>query len=445
MAVTALPPGPKGDPLIGNLNLREFQRDPLGFTTRMAREYGDIVRLRWAHITAYLLSHPDYIEYLLLTHHRNFIKGRAFTANRMLLGNGLLSSDGEYWLRQRRLAQPAFHRDRVAEYAQIMVEYTDRMLACWKAGETRDVYEDMMALTLENAAQTLFGVDMAAETRDIGTVLHLVMERNAGLRSVLRLPGIFPTAGDRRLRQAIRRLDEIVYGIIHERRQSARTSGDLLSMLLSAQDEDGSGMTDEQLRDEAVTIIMAGHETTAIALSWTWYLLSQHPDVEVRLVEELQGVLGRRAPTAADLPRLAYAESIFLEAMRLYPPLWGLTRIAVRDCEIGGYLVKAGSRLAVSQWVMHRDPRYFDAPDAFRPERWADGLEKRLPRFVYFPFGGGPRLCVGKAFAMMEGVLLLARIAQQFRLTLAPGHTVTPWPSLTLRPKGGLPMRLARR
>jgi cytochrome P450 len=298
---------------------------------------------------------------------------------------------------------------------------------------------------LEIAAKTLFDVDVATQAAEVGEVLGVVMEENTALRGVLRLPRLFPSPGDRRLRRAVRRLDEIIDAIIRERRASGRDTGDLLSMLLNAQDIDGTRMTNRQLRDEAVTIIIAGHETTALALSWTWYLLSQHPAVEARLIEELQAVLAGRPPEVEDLPKLRYAEQIFQEALRLYPPVWGTTRIGLRDCEIGGYPVKAGTSLAVCPWVMHRDPRYFEDPDAFRPERWEDGLEKRLPRFAYFPFLGGPRLCIGKAFALMEGVLLLARIAQQFRLTLAPGQTVTPWATLTLRPKDGIRMQLTRR
>jgi cytochrome P450 len=397
------------------------------------------------HITAYLLSNPQYIESALLTQHRNFIKGRMLQVNRPLLGNGLFLSEGDFWLRQRRLAQPAFHRQRIESYGRVMVEYTERMLASWQDGETRDAQDDMMRLTLQIVAKALFDADIAEEAQEIGAALTAVMEENAGLRTVLRFPSPIPTRGARRLQKTIRRLDEIIYGIVQERRTSGRDTGDLLSMLLDAQDEDGSRMTDRQLRDEVVNIFLGGYETTSLALAWTWYLLSRHPEVEAKLLAELAAVLGGRSPCVADLPELRYTERVILEALRLYPPVWGLTRVARRDCEIGGYVVPAGASVAVCPWVMHRDPRYFNDPEAFLPERWEGDLERRLPRFVYFPFSGGPRICMGKAFAMMEAVLLLATIAQQFRLTLAPGHTVTPLASLTLRPKEGVRMVLNRR
>jgi cytochrome P450 len=444
MAARPLPPGPKGN-FIGNLRPREFLRDPLGFAVRLARDYGDIVYLRWLSFPFYFLNHPDYIESVLVTHHRSVHKGRELHDNRLLFGKGLLTSEGDFWLRQRRLSQPAFHRDRIAAYGDVMVKYAQRMLAGWQDGETRDVYADMMRVTLENAARTLIDMEAHGETGAGDALLALLAEDSSSLRTVLRLPGHLPTPADWRLRREVRRLDAIIYAVIRERHSRERDTGDLLSMLMNARDEDGSRMTDQQLRDEAVTILHAGFETTAIALSWTWYLLSQHPRVEAELMAELHSVLGGRPPSVADLPQLRYTEMVFQEVMRLFPPSWGLTRLATQECAVGGYLIPKGASLAVSQWVMHRDPRYFDDPEAFYPERWADGLEKRLPRFAYFPFGGGPRLCIGKAFALMEGVLLLATIAQAFKLTLAPGQHVTPHPSLTLRPRDGVRMILYRR
>jgi cytochrome P450 len=319
------------------------------------------------------------------------------------------------------------------------------MLASWQDGQTRDLFRDMLRLTMENAAETLFGADVREHAADVAGAMQVVLEDQDALRGVYRLPSLIPTARDRRYQQAIQRLDDIIYDIIRRRRESGRDTGDLLSLLLDAQDEDGRRMTDQQLRDEAMTIFVAGHETTAICLAWTWYLLAQHPDVEARLVSELQSVLGGRAPDAADLSRLPYTERVVLESLRLYPPVWGVTRIALRDCEIGEYHVPAGASVAICQYAMHRDPRYFDDPLTFDPDRWDGDLAKRLPRYAYCPFGGGARLCIGKAFGMMEAMLVLATVAQQFRLALVPDHPVTPWPSLTLRPRHGIQVVLARR
>jgi cytochrome P450 len=431
-----LPPGPKRRFLIGNFPFGT--RDPLGLLTSWARQYGDIFYYRALHFRVYFLNHPDYIESVLVTNSRNFIKGRGLQANRRVFGNGLLTSEGDFWLRQRRLAQPAFHRDRIAAYGGVMVAYAERMLGAWREGETRDVHQDMMRLTLEIVAKALFNAEVAGEVEEVGAALEVLMEQNSGGRMLLPLLRSLPTPGNLRYRRAVRRLDEIVYAIIRKRRASDHDAGDLLSMLLDAQDEDGSRMTDRQLRDEALTLILAGHETTAISLSWTWYLLAQHPEVEANLWRELDEVLGGRAPSVDDLPRLPYTEMVVKESMRLYPPAYAMARMARQDCEIAGYRVHAGSSLVMSQWVMHRDPRYYQEPETFNPDRWAGDLAKRLPKFAYFPFGGGPRLCIGAPFAMMETVLLLATIAQRYRLSLAPGHPVEPLPTITLRPKYGI-------
>ena len=445
MATASFPRGPRGHFLSGHLP--ELGRDPLGFLRVCAREYGDFVPLRLGWMRAILLNHPDFVEYVLVTNHRNFIKGPVVRDLRQLLGNGLVTSDGDLWLRQRRLAQPAFHRDRIAALGGVMVTYTERMLATWEDGDTRDVVQEMSRLTLANVAQTLFGADVASEADDVAAALAVVREQSdARTNSLLfLLPDGIPTPGNLRLRKAVRRLDAIVDGIITQRRASGEERSDLLSLLLHAQEEDGSRLSDQQLRDEAKTFLLAGHDTTALALSWTWYLLSQYPEVEAKLIAELRAVLGGRAPTVADLPQLRYTERVVSEALRLYPPSWALARAALRDCQIGGYRVPAGTIVLMSQWVMHRDPRYFDRPEAFDPDRWADGLANRLPRHAYFPFGAGPRLCIGNAFAMMEACLQLATIAQQFRLTLVPGHPVTPRPDVVLRPKHGMRMVVHRR
>lgn len=439
------PPGPKGHFLIGNLP--EFAGDLLGFFTKCAREYGDMVSLRLANMPAYLLNHPDYIEYVLVTNNRNFKKHTFFWRHvRAVFGNGLLTSEGDLWLRERRLVQPAFHQERIAAYAEVMVAYTERMLDTWQDGETHDVHQDMMRLTSQIAAKTFFGADVASEVEEVSAALGVATEEiSVRVRRPFRIPDSIPTPGNLRYRRAVQSLDALVYTIIRLRRASTQDSGDLLSMLLRAQDEDGSRMNDQQLRDEIITLFLAGHETTALVLSWTWYLLSQHPAAEATLLVELQAVLGGRAPTIDDLRRLSYTKMVVMESMRLYPPVYAFGREALQDCEIGGYQVPAGTTLFMSQWVMHRDPRYFDHPEEFNPDRWSHDLANRLPKYAYFPFGGGPRLCIGNAFAMTEAVLLLATIAQKFHLALAPGHPITLHPSVTLRPRHGIRMVLTKR
>jgi cytochrome P450 len=386
-----VPPGPAGNLALGNLI--EFRRDPLGFFTRCARdaERGDLVRYRIAHVNVYLLNHPDLIESVLVTDHHNFIKGRTLQAGRVLLGDGLLTSEGESWRRQRRLMQPAFHRERIAVYGEAIVASAQQMLATWRPGETRDMHQEMARLTLQIVAQTLFGVQVGAEADEVSVALRVFLKqfRNQ-MDAALLIPDWLPTPGNLRLRAAIRQLEVIIYSIIRARRADRAERDDLLATLLRAQDEDGRQMTDRQLRDEVMTLFLAGHETTAVALAWTWYLLSQNPDVENKLVAELEAVLNGRLPTVADLPNLVYAEQVVKESMRLYPPVWAFARVAVRDCEIGGYPVRSGTSIAMSQWVMHRDARFFDRPAEFIPERWTDEFVRRLPRFAFFLSAAAP-------------------------------------------------------
>jgi cytochrome P450 len=315
------------------------------------------------------------------------------------------------------------------------------MISGWRDGETRDVHRDMMRLTLEIVARTLFGVHLrSAKFEEVGGALATISQRFTGRGGVIfQVPEKVPTPGNLRFRRAIRTLDTLICGIIHDRRASGEDAGDLLSMLLAVRDEEtGEGMTERQLRDEAMTVFLAGHETTANALPWTWHLLSGHLDVESRLQEELDEVLAGRPPTVGDLPHLRYTDMVVKESMRLYPPAWAFGREALTDCEIGGYRVPAGTQLIMSQWVMHRDPRYYEEPGKFRPKRWEDGSTEGLPKYAYFPFGGGPRLCIGQSFAKMEAVLLLATIAQQFRIHSVPTGRIVPQPSITLRPKNGM-------
>ena len=430
-------------------NLSEYVPDQLGFLTGTAREYGDVARLRFLNVPLCLLSHPDHVEYVLVKNNRNFIKDRAERSGLRFLGQGLLTSEGDYWRRQRRLAQPAFHRKRISAYGRTMVESAGRMLdRSWRDGETREVQGDMSRLTLEIVSNTLFGAAITENLEEeVGDALEVVMGRFTG-GILFKVPERIPTPANLRFRRAVRRLEEIIYGIIRERRGAPdEDAGDLLSMLLAARDEgSGEGMTDRQLRDEVLTIFLAGHETTALNLSWTWHLLAGHPKVEEKLHEELRETLKGRAPTMEDLPGLRYADAVIKESTRLYPPVWGFGREALGDCEIGGFHVPKGTQVVMSQWVMHRDERFFESPETFRPERWIDGSTEGLPKYAYFPFGGGPRLCIGQSFAKMEAVLLLSTIAERFRLRHAPGHeTVEPLPSLTLRPKNGLRMVLAER
>lgn len=411
----------------------------------LQRDYGDIVTMRYYNFRVFFVSHPDYIEQVLVTDNRKFIKGRILRKNRQLFGNGLLTSEGDFWLRQRRLAQPAFHRARIASYADTMVKFASRIASEWSSGEERDIHAEMMRLTLSIVAKTLFDADVDREAQRVGQALEAIMHLNSDFRKLLITPTWLPTPRKIRATFATAKLNRIIYRFIDERRATATDNGDLLSMLLAARDDDGSRMTNRQLRDESITIFLAGHETTANALSWTWMLLSQNPQVEATLHEELDRVLAGRAPTVEDLPDLRYTGHVVTESMRLYPPAWGMARIAIEDAEIAGYPIPKGCGVSLAQWVVHRDPRWFEAPLEFRPERWEGDLLKRIPRFAYFPFGGGPRQCIGNNFAVMEATLLLATLAQQFRISLMPGREIIPAASITLRPKTGIWGKIEKR
>jgi cytochrome P450 len=437
------PPGPKPHFLIGNVPLAG--RDPLSLFLQWAREFGDIFYYRAAWLHVYFLNDPDLIESVLVRKYQNLQKDRVIRNSRWFFGQGLLTSEGDFWLRQRRLSQPAFHRERVAAYARIMTDYTGQMLAEWKPGDVYDIHHEMMQLTLRIVVRALFNVE-AEQTGIISAALNALMRNATGIRMLLPpMARYLPTPAMIEFRRAVRHLDETVYRIIERRRADGCDSGDLLSMLMQVQDEDGTRMTDKQLRDEVLTFLLAGHETTALALSWTWHLLAQHPEVEQKLHSELDRVLCGRAPEFSDLSALLFTDSVIKESMRLYPPAWSLARTVVSEIEVRGYRIPAGSNLVMSQWIMHRDPRYFSNPESFYPGRWLDEKSHKLPRFAYFPFGGGPRQCIGAAFAQMEAVLLLATIAQRFRLRAVPEHPVIPVPSFTLRPKHGIRMTIERR
>jgi cytochrome P450 len=437
---------PPGSRLTGHLPA--FASDPLAFLIGAARAHGPVVPLRFGRTRVYLLSDPSLIEEVLVAKRRSFIKSKAYRAQRPLLGNGLFLSEGDTWLRQRRLAQPAFHPERIVSYAPIVITDTQRMLDSWSEGDTRDVHAEMMRLTVGIIAKILFGADVADSLERVGAALDAAMQRHAGRRGLARLlPEWIPLGAQRRYRQRIREVDEAIFEIIRRRRGSDDHAGDLLSMLLASRDEEGdnTGMSDEQLRDEMMTLLFAGHETTANALTWAWVLLARHPEIEARLAEEVRTLLGGRLATGGDVRRLRYTEAVVQETMRLYPPVWVMSREAVEDVIIGGYGIPAGAVVLMSQWVIHRDPARFDSPETFRPERWTDGSLGDLPRFAYFPFGGGPRVCIGASFAMTEAVLALATITQRFRFLLGPETVITPWPTITLRPRGEVPCLVRRR
>ena len=444
MAPVVRPPGPKNRGIVGNLPMASG--DPLAVFTQWARQYGDIFYYRVFHRHIYFFNHPDLVKDVLVTNYQNFIKGEAIRFNRRMFGNGLIANEGSSWLQQRRLIQPAFHRERIESYGNTMVAYAERMTAAWRDGEERDIHRDMMHLTLEIVAKTLFNIEIAGERDRIAVALNTLMESSSGARMLL--PPLLrraPTPGNLRYLQAARRLDDIVYSLIRERRASSKSFGDLLSTLLEARDETGAPMPDKQLRDEVMTILMAGHETAAVSLSWTWYLLAQNPEVEQKLCAELRHVLNGRSPGPGDLSELRYTELVVKESMRLYPPVWALVRNPIKDCEIGGYRVPAGATVMMSPWVMHRDPQHYDEPERFNPDRWLDERTMAAPKFTYFPFGGGPRSCIGSSFAMMEAVLVLVTIAQRYKIAVIQDRPIEPLPTITLRPKHGVRAMLMRR
>lgn len=422
-----------------------LRNDPLGYMERIAARYGDLAHLRVGPYKVVFVNHPDLVHEVLVAKDASFIKGRALDQTRDVFGKGLLTSEGEFHKRQRRLIQPAFHRRRIEGYADAMATDAAAAAARWRDGETVDVSREMTRLTLRIVARTLFSVDVEEESaREVGRALDALVDAFsvvAVLGSVIRK---LPLPSVRRANKARETLDALIYRMIAERR---RTGGgeDLLSLLLAARDEDGSAMDDRQVRDEAMTLFLAGHETTANALAWSWYLLAGHPEAEARFHAEVDSVLGDRLPGAADLPSLPVTRQVFAEAMRLYPPAWAVSRRAIEPVTIGGYPVPAGSGVLASQWTLHRDPRFFPDPLAFRPERWTEELEAGLPKLAYFPFGGGPRICIGMGFAWMEGILLLATLGRRWRMRLVSGQRVEPHPRITLRPKNGVLVTLERR
>ena len=456
------PPGPRGLPIAGSSFMAS--RDSTRKLMRWARDYGDIVYYRFFDFHAYILFHPQHVEQILLGKTGNFVKGITSRANPELFGNGLLTSDGEFWRRQRRLSNPAFHRESLARYAEITVEEAARLIDTWKPGETRNIHNDMMNVTLRIVLRSLFGAELGDNMRVIEPALEAIMQSSSGFNSIAFYLGI-PTPARKLHFLAVQKLNEVVYALIDRGRQklqaatqaanalqpaqtgqpAAAGAKDLLTLLLTARDDDGNSMSDQQLRDEVITLLLAGHETTALNLSWTWYLLAQHPEVERKLHAELDSVLGGRAPRPADLPKLSYTDKVLRETLRLYPPAWRIFRRTEETLKVGDYTLPAGANIVLSQWVTHRDPRWFTEPERFNPDRWSEETASKLPRFAYFPFGGGPRVCIGAGFAMMEATILLATIAQRFRMRLASNRPVKPLASITLRPKKGISVKLEQR
>ncbi len=444
-AQAVLPPSLKAD-LFGG-HFRSFRRDAPAFLTRLA-QLGDVTSFRMGPIQGYFINHPDLIRDVLVVNAHKFKKGRALQRAKSLLGEGLLTNEGEAHLRRRRMIQPAFHRGRIAEYARTMTEYAERRSATWRDGEVCDIDKEMMHLTLQIVAKTLFSSNVDDEADEIGASMTTIVE----MFNYLLLPFSewlqkLPLPQSRRFARARDTLDSVIYRIINERRADGEDKEDLLSMLLHAQDEDdGTTMTDEQVRDEALTLFLAGHETTANALTWTWYLLSQNPEKQAVLHAELDNVLAGRTPTFDDIPQLRYTEAVLAESMRLYPPAWAIGRLSLTEHELGGYFLPEKSLVLLSPYITHRDARFWDEPEHFIPERWdVHSVKEAGQRYTYFPFGGGARRCIGEGFAWTESVLLLATLSRTWRLNLLPDQKIGMSAMITLRPKFGMRMQCQNR
>lgn len=426
--------------------IREFNTDALGVFESLHSNYGDIVRVEVMKQQQIFIANPDLFRDILVTKAKSFEKDADYKDKHRglarFMGDGLVTSDGEFWKRQRKKVNPAFHINRISEYAETMVEYTEEMLEDWAKKRRPDIAEEMMQLTLRIVARTLFDIDVR---ENIGTIDATMEAINESSGSGTILPTWIPTPKELRTRKAIRDMDAYIYGLLAKRRSNSEDTGDLLSMLLLAEDDEGGRMTDKQVRDEAVTLFLAGHETTANALNWTFYFLAKNPEVEAKLHEELDTVLQGRRPTLADLRQLPYTDKVIKESMRLMPAVPGVSRRAIEDVQIGDYMIEKGASLLLNFFSLHRDSRYWDNPLAFMPERFEPEKEKDQHRYQYLPFGAGPRVCVGFNFAIMEANLLLATIAQSYRLKLEAGQEVMPMARVTTYPKDGLPMILEKR
>lgn len=443
----SIPPGPKHHWFWGSL--QERRKNGLGAFMRGMLDYGGIVHFRMLVRHVYLVSAPEGVKHVLVDHTAKYSKGTGIKKlGALLLGEGLLTSEGEHWRRQRRLAQPAFHRERLVKLVDLMTSATGDMLDQWErrkaSGEAFDVAAELMALTLRIVGRALFSVDVAEDTAAVGKAMTVALEEtNRRILSFLALPLWVPTASNREYRAAVRVLDDVVFKIIDARRKGQSTGTDLLQMLMEARDEEtGAGMDDRQLRDEVMTLFLAGHETTANALAWTVWLVARHPEVEAKLRAEVQQVLGGRVPEAQDIPKLRYVSQVLDESMRLYPPAWITARQCIEPDELMGYHVPKGTIVAVCPYTTHHNPRLWPDPETFDPDRFTPERAQARPRHAYFPFGAGQRMCIGNNFALMEGALVLAMISQRFSAKLEEGHPVEPLPRVTLRPRHGVRVRL---
>lgn len=442
------PPGPRGLPLFGSLHHFLRVKEAPHFLLESARRYGDIAFFKMGAIPLYLVSNPEWIREILVTRNRNFVKSRGLERAKSFLGEGLLTSEGEYHLRQRRMQQPAFAKERLAAYAQVMIEHARRRSQAWKDGARIDLFREMMTLTMGIAGKTLLDAEVEGEVEQIASAIEELFK----LLPFALMPGSeylekLPIPPALRFRKNKRILDGIIYRLIEARRSEGRDHGDLLSLLIAARDVegDGKGMDDRQVRDEVMTLFIAGHETTAVALTWTIALLGKNPQAAQRMVEEIRSVVGERAPSVADAGKLGYARRVLAESMRIYPPAFAIGRKALGPFSLGPYEIPAGAVVLMSPYAVHRDPRWFPDPERFDPDRWVPEAAQRRPEFSYFPFGGGPRVCIGESFAWMEGILLLAALCRDWDFQPDPLHAFRSSALFTLRPEGGMPGVLRRR
>ncbi|MFQ5961726.1 MAG: cytochrome P450 [Candidatus Methylomirabilales bacterium] len=439
------PPGPRGYPLLGLLH--KAWQDPPRFFLDVALRYGEVVRLRMGVHRAYLLSHPEHIKHVLQDNFLNYVKSPPRIEKiKPLFGEGLTTSEGDAWRRQRHLIQPAFHRERIAGFTAVITDATTAMVEHWRtsAAKPLDIAAEMLQLTRGITLKALFSTDLKDEAAAVDRALTIVLEHiNRTAWALINLPERLRTPRTRRFQHALTVLDTFVYRMIDERRYTEKGTDDVLAMLLSARDEEtGEGMSDRQLRDEVMTMFVAGHQTTSNVLAWTWYLLSKNPEVQRRLQAELVRVLGSRTPTYQDVPQLTYTRMVIEEAMRLYPPTWITARRPVEADTIGGYHIPANAVVLLSPYVTHHHPAFWENPEGFDPDRFTAEQVAERPRYAYFPFGGGPRVCVGRSLALVEAQLIIATVAQQYRLDLVPGYPVEPQAMMTLHPRHGVLMTL---
>jgi cytochrome P450 len=428
--------------------LRRVRNEPLEYCQELRAEYGDVVGFRLGPLRSYLLAHPDHLKHVLQENHHNYVKGEVIGRAKVLIGEGLFSSEGAFWRRQRRLMQPLFSRAALSNLVEPMAEVTaarlDSMAVHERSGDVFDLTDEMTALTLTIVGRTLFGLDLEGDARTVGThLMRALAYINRRVTTPYAVPFAVPTPASVRFRYSRRELDSVVHRMISSRRRSGDRGDDLLSVMLDARDpETGDVMSDRQLRDETITFVLAGHETTAVALTWTWYLLAQHPEIEKAVREEVDRVLAGRHPTADNLPQLELTRRCVQEAMRLYPPLWGSARQALAPDRIGGFDIPTGAYVSLVPWMTHLDERFWPDPKRYDPDRFLPDAVAARPRFAYVPFSGGPRQCIGNEFALMEAAVAVSMMVQRYRVDLATDKPIDVAAAITLRPGGGVPVRL---